>query len=369
VREIKPLTSLRGLAAMAVVMQHFSATAQRICPTTIPSLVPHGYVAVDLFFVLSGFIMSYTYAAGFLEHGLASFPDFLARRVARIVPLNIVVLATLMLCGGLSVLFSGYNIFFRSDNIPVDFFLNVLMLQGLGVGDNLNGPSWSISTEFAAYFMFPLFVGLVFLRLRTSLAVVAGSVMALGWLALLHPRLGLDTGPAGQAVTRCFTEFIMGMAAYRLYSTERAARWFGTDRVAFGLAIACCAALVLRVDLPAALLFPFLIVSLACNRGRMEQLMSMRVPYFLGVISYSLYLIHDAFRPLELAAVRFIHPMPLGPVTALSFAMLGSLSVIPFAWVAYGTVERPGRRIVRWALVRGEIDRALPIPSLRPGTE
>ena len=59
--EIRALTSLRGIAAMAVVMQHFSATAQRHSLTTIPSLIPHGYIAVELFFVLSGFIMAYTY--------------------------------------------------------------------------------------------------------------------------------------------------------------------------------------------------------------------------------------------------------------------------------------------------------------------
>jgi peptidoglycan/LPS O-acetylase OafA/YrhL len=65
-REIKPLTSLRGIAAMAVVAQHFSATAQSLTQTTIPSLVPHGYMAVDLFFVLSGFIMCYTYLESFV---------------------------------------------------------------------------------------------------------------------------------------------------------------------------------------------------------------------------------------------------------------------------------------------------------------
>ena len=59
-KEINALTSLRGIAALAVVLQHFSATAQKHCDVTIPSLAPHGYMAVDFFFVLSGFIMSYT---------------------------------------------------------------------------------------------------------------------------------------------------------------------------------------------------------------------------------------------------------------------------------------------------------------------
>jgi hypothetical protein len=84
--EIIALTSLRGIAAMAVVMQHFSATAQLHCLVPMPSLVPHGYLAVDLFFVLSGFIMSYTYLSSFQRNGIRAFGDFLLRRVARIVP-------------------------------------------------------------------------------------------------------------------------------------------------------------------------------------------------------------------------------------------------------------------------------------------
>jgi peptidoglycan/LPS O-acetylase OafA/YrhL len=58
--EIKPLTSLRGLAALAVVLQHFAATFQRHSFAVFPSPVPHGYMAVDFFFALSGFIMCYT---------------------------------------------------------------------------------------------------------------------------------------------------------------------------------------------------------------------------------------------------------------------------------------------------------------------
>lgn len=109
--ELKSLTSLRGLAAMAVVMQHFSATAQEHAGVTIPSLVPNGYVAVDFFFVLSGFIMSYIYRADFSASGMRAFGPFLAKRVARIVPLNVAVLIGIAVAGGLSVLLIGRNIF------------------------------------------------------------------------------------------------------------------------------------------------------------------------------------------------------------------------------------------------------------------
>ena len=68
-QEIRALTALRGIAALAVALQHFSAAAQDAASGWIPSLAPHGYMAVDFFFVLSGFIMAYTYADGFERLG------------------------------------------------------------------------------------------------------------------------------------------------------------------------------------------------------------------------------------------------------------------------------------------------------------
>lgn len=347
--EIIALTSLRGIAAMAVVMQHFSVTAQEHSVTSIPSLVPHGYLAVDLFFMLSGFIMSYTYLASFEAVGMRAYGDFLRKRVARIVPLNVAVLCIFVIAGQLSLMLLGSNIIYVSDNLPADLLANLFMLQGLGIGRNLNGPSWSISTEFAAYFLFPLFMAAVFSRQRSIriLALVAG-IAVLGWLASLHPRLSLATEDIGQGVLRCFAEFTIGMASYRLYSKAmRGASLLGSDAACFTLMAFCAFFMGMRVDLPAVLLFPLLIVSLALNQGRASRMMSNAVFYFLGLVSFSLYLLHQLFRPVELALLQAWHPAPLDVPAALLFALAGSLSVVPFAWLAYCYVERPGRAFMR----------------------
>jgi peptidoglycan/LPS O-acetylase OafA/YrhL len=67
----------------------------------------------------------------------------------------------------------------------------------------------------------------------------------------------------------------------------------------------------------------------------------------MGVISYSLYLVHDPIRPLELGLVRALHPEPLTKWAALTFAFLGSCSVILPAWVTYRLFELPGRDAFR----------------------
>ena len=352
--EIKSLTALRGIAAMAVVIEHFSATAEHHAAVPVPSLVAHGYLAVDLFFVLSGFIMAYTYLSAFEADGLRAYPGFLGKRIARIVPLNTAVLACLIGAGWLSSHLIGRNLLFQSDNLPFDLLTNLLMLQGIGIGTNLNGPSWTISTEFAAYIIFPLLIGLAFHR-RRGVRILTALVALFGLCAIaaMQRRLGLDTATTGQDVGRCLTEFTLGLGVYAVFRQRAAWPWLGQDRVVLAAALVSGAFLVLRIDLWSVLPFPLLILSLACNTGRAARWLSSPVPYFLGVISYSIYLIHSPFRPVELELVRWLHPAPLSLPQALGFALAGSVSIIPVAWLAYRWVERPGRSLVRRLLAGG----------------
>jgi peptidoglycan/LPS O-acetylase OafA/YrhL len=114
---------------------------------------------------------------------------------------------------------------------------------------------------------------------------------------------------------------------------------------------AAAAMMALRIDLFAAPLFPAVVASLACNRGRVAAALGTRIPYFLGVISFSIYLLHGIFRPSKLEFVRVVHPAPLSSAAARLFALIGSLTVITFAWLAYVCVERPGRAFVRGLLI------------------
>ena len=365
--ELKSLTALRGVAAMAVVMQHFSATAQGYCRETIPSLVPHGYVGVDFFFVLSGFIMAYNYADEFQQRGRAAFAPFLAKRVARIVPLNAAVLLGLLGAGLASVALTGRNIFFSAADLPYDILANLFMLQGLGIGRNLNGPSWSISTEFSAYLLCPMLIMLTFGSRARVAATAALGVAALCLLAMTRPRLALSFDDPPYSLVRCFAEFALGMAACRMAAHAGAARVLRRDAAAFGLAGAAAALLAARVDLPAVLLLPFIVAAFALNTGRAARLAQWRFFYFLGMISFSLYLIHSPFRPLATHLLRAVAPEPVGPGAALVFALAGSLLVIFPAWATYVWIERPGRRWGR--MLSGAATRREPVadqPMLRP---
>jgi peptidoglycan/LPS O-acetylase OafA/YrhL len=165
-------------------------------------------------------------------------------------------------------------------------------------------------------------------------------------LAARRPTLELSYDGTPESLVRCLTEFSLGMFAYRVYAAGRF-RVLATDGAALALSVACIISLLMRVDLPAALLFPLLVVSFATNRGHAARILEMRVPYFLGVVSYSIYLIHNPLRPID----RMIAQALLGSVVprweAIAFALAGTIGVVPVAWVAYVAIEKPGRSFVR----------------------
>ncbi len=346
-KEIRALTGMRGIAALAVVLQHYSASAQAFSPDNVPSLAPHGYMAVDFFFVLSGFIMAYTYGDAFHAQGWRAYPDFLGRRVARIWPLQAAVVLVLVAIGLITWGQGGHPRMLASRTFGMDVASNVLMLQGFGIGENLNGPSGTVSQELGAYALFPVLLAIVFHRRRW--VAIAGLVLAAAlvcWEAWQEPRLGLASRDVGNMVLRCLTEFTLGVGSYRLYRAAGLV-WLGADWFVAGLAALCVASLLLRVDLPAALMFPFLVAAFARNEGRLAAFMASRWPYFLGVVSYSIYLVHSPLRFAEFAFLRSLHPGSMNVPTALAVAALGSLTTIPLAWVAYRWIERPGRDVFR----------------------
>ena len=373
-REIKGLTSLRGIAAFYIVMLHFSATAQTAAKGTIPALAPGGILAVDLFFVLSGFIMAYTYINDFRKNGLRAFPDFLGRRFARIEPLNVFLLLTLSLIALVTSLVFGHSPFpeVQLHNLRGDLLANLMLLQGIGVGHNLNGPSWSISDEFAAYLIFPLLLGLVFHRRMLVCGLsVAAALTYLILMASKQPNLGMDPTIYGiyWDVGRCFSEFTLGLASYRFFASPRWRQALSSDAVFFGISFALAAIVLLRLgQLYAALLFPFLILAIARNRGFGQKILEHRILYFMGLISYSLYLVHDPIRPLERGLLVWLHPEPLGTIPAMACALVGSLSVIAPAWLTYTYIEQPGRRLFRGLFGSPERAKAelpaMPAPSV-----
>lgn len=353
--ELRSLTSLRGLAAAAVVLQHFSATAARATLADIPSLAPHGYMAVDFFFVLSGFIMGYTYLAAFEAEGLRVYLPFLAKRVARIAPLGAVVTLAILCCGAVASWWGAEGLFIPEHLgggvLAAAVLINLAHLQGFIPGSSLNGPSWSVSMECAAYVAFPGFVA-VFCRRRRWSGGAAGAVCVLILVLLASAPGGLAARGLTADSLRLLAEFGLGLLTYRVFRAPGACGALGRDGATGAVTAVVVAAALWRCDLLIVLACPPLVLAYALNRGLPSRIMAKPALHWLGTVSFSLYLIHNILRDPALALLRWAHPAPVSGPAALAFALAGSLAVLPLAALTYRAVERPGRAVVNYALWR-----------------
>ena len=238
--DLPALTGIRGVAAWFVVLYHVRLGAAWALPPPAVAILGKGYLAVDLFFMLSGFVLWLNYADRLRPGGIGEAATFIARRIARIWPLHLFMLAGAV-AFVLAVAAAGRP---ASDHYPWgELPLHLALMQNWGLTDALtwNDPAWSISCEFAAYLLFPLLtLATDWRRFGTAalcalLVLLAVTLCALMW-AGGATSLGADIPHFG--LPRALIEFTMGTIVCTVWRRcpERAARFrHGTGR-ARGLA-------------------------------------------------------------------------------------------------------------------------------------
>ncbi|MEI9906388.1 MAG: acyltransferase [Asticcacaulis sp.] len=177
--QLKPLTALRFIAATWVIMYTW---IHELNASVSFGLVDKGYLGVDLFFILSGFILSYVYLEGFGGKTF-DYGEFVNHRLARVYPLHIATLAfTLLLIAAAAV--KGMQLDENASNwaaLPAHLLL--VQAWGLAPTASFNHPSWSISAEWFAYLSFPVTAALAW-RLRNRPVLAVG--LAVAFLAVLY---------------------------------------------------------------------------------------------------------------------------------------------------------------------------------------
>lgn len=340
--ELRALTSVRGLAAWFVVLFHIRGSIAGL-PRAAEAVLAKGFLAVDFFFLLSGFVIWLTYAERLRAEGPAGIPRFLWRRVARIWPLHLVILGAAVALALLLAATGRHDpARFPFDELP----LHVLLLQNWGFTQALswNDPAWSISCELAAYLVFPWAVIAVDWRRLPGWAVV-GAVA--GMITLLHlimqaggaTTLGSDMTRFG--VVRCLAEFGAGTAVAALWQRWRDRRDVAVAALLVGVGAASGWALGMPETLAVPLLFAAALLALALTSGSPVNPLEGRALHYLGQISYSTYLAHYLlFFSFKLAFVRDASDVPLALI-ALYLAIVLASSV----WLFHG-VERPAQRLL-----------------------
>jgi peptidoglycan/LPS O-acetylase OafA/YrhL len=364
VTQIPSLTPLRGLAALFVVAFHLQFFIPNLhYEATVPAFLL-GYVWVDFFFVLSGFIIAHVYGRG-LEDGIRGFRygSFLYARWTRVYPLHFAVVLAFVafefvqmgLHHGLGLL-PGLDAF-AGNHAVSGIFSQLFLVNSIGLHDHLmwNYPSWSISAEFFAYLAFPLlFVALN--RRSAAVSWLAFSIL-LGLLNLLAlsngGRLALhhDFG-----AVRCLLEFSIGILTYQAYRSEYLRRWIASDAAfltVLGLILIGMMTYVRDILLIPA--FATLILSAARNEGTVARLLATRPLTHLGNISYSIYMVNILLFEIAntvskvVTGARFGKELGIGE-SWLAWIVAMALVIAVSTWT-HRTIERSAQiylRRLRW---------------------
>jgi peptidoglycan/LPS O-acetylase OafA/YrhL len=303
---IKNFESIRGIAALIVALYHLNIGAAFF------PVVRNGYLFVDLFFVLSGFIMCAAY--GSKINTVDSVYSFVIRRIGRLYPLLIfstlffVIVANAIVLAKRIAVSYGYAGVLNNPNaleylVPTtsEVLATLTLTHAMGVFDRLilNTPSWSISVEFYAYFLFAALT----LLLKGRARLVAFGILSLVGFAVsvwasttVHECLeeeGCLSLTYDFGFARCVYSFCLGALAF--YGS----RMLPPNPVGLQIvAMSMLAVLVWAVDTFPALAFAFpiaftvLVLSICNDTGPLHYILKLAPLQILGERSYSIYLMH-----------------------------------------------------------------------------
>ncbi len=371
---LSALTSIRFLAAFHIVLFHIGAMrGLHWAPPGLRAFAGVGYVAVTLFFILSGFVLVYTYADRALD-----LRQFWKARLARLYPVYLLALVlslpSFLWMAAHPSLVPGLGLEWTSEHLALTMTLVLTMMQSWvpQAAMGWNAVAWAVSTEIAFYAAFPFLLrrllrapgrglwlvgGLSWLvSLSLTIAyvkiapdhVVATSELCLPWLNALkfHPLARLPEFVAGVA---CGCWFVRGGHSSRLATP-----------LVLGGAVATLVTFACSGQIPYPVLHTGLLTpafaAIVCGvalRPRWLSVLESRWLTLLGESSYALYLLHGLF----IGAFFYASGDPT-QVPTFGKALGATVAAVVFALLVLRFVEEPARRWLRYGSRRSQTSAA-----------
>src|ERR1700761_146902 len=322
------LDGLRGVAALFVVIFHFS---EMVIYDYSKLWIGHGFLAVDFFFCLSGFVMGYAYDDRIGKMGLG---EFFKVRLIRLQPL--VVLGTVL---GLIAFYAnpfGVTPGYGPGKVALMFGVSLLLIPFGAMKErshnlfSLNAPAWSLFWEYVANVVFG--VGLYRIKRGVLVVLTVAAAGLLCWAGHLAGNLsgGWASKNFWEGGARVAFSFMAGLLVYRMGWRLKTWLGFGTLSVLLGLALAMPYATGAWVREAAVIViyFPLLV---ALGAGATVSARVERLCRFSGDLSYPLYMTHyaviwiwgDYAAKHKLASGGMALPVVCGVITMVAFAWLG----------------------------------------------
>jgi peptidoglycan/LPS O-acetylase OafA/YrhL len=284
-RDVPALTGLRGIAAIWVVAYHINDQIAIFAP---------GYLGVDVFFMLSGYILSFVYNKPSDIRSVRSYISFLVIRLVRIYPLYFVALIVLGVFVLLNPDFAAiYRVPEQRWNLAA-YVASLMLVQNwfYFLPGCWNAPAWTLSAEWFAYLSFPIFQ--TFTRWpRTSLGPVLLSACCLAVFAAVVILKGQpDPGVTGTpGMVRMICEFAAGCLLFTAVQNGLPRLNVCADLAVFGLltVVIVFGGTTIWLALPA---FGLMLLLAAQQSGPISAALALPVMVWWGEISYSLYITH-----------------------------------------------------------------------------
>lgn len=346
------IQGLRAIAVLAVVLYHAG----------VPFLTG-GYVGVDIFFVISGFLITSHLLTSLRRDGKVHFASFYAKRARRILPASFFVLALSIV----AALIWYPPLLMRevwSGAVATAFYVPNVLFAAQGTNylaettPSLFQHYWSLGIEEQFYLLWPLLLTLGFLwvkRARVLLVLLVGLV-AVSFIACIVLTFREQPLAFFLLPTRAWELGVGGLVAFLLTYRPEAIRGTAAAVISWAGVAGILASVLLFTSstpfpgywaaVPVLATAAVIVGGNTRPRGGPFAVLSTQPMMFIGLISYSLYLVHWPLLLIPHAILGFQNPMPI----ALSLA-LGAVS-FPVAWLVFRFVEEPGRKGVWLAKAR-----------------
>ena len=344
--DIRALTGVRGVAAAIIVVYHFGDVQLYGGGNLAYYRIPHGYLLVDMFFMLSGYVIGLTYRDAFDSGGLKNFATFLLKRVARLYPAYFAIglLYIAKIAAGLSgqdtlSMFSTY-----------DIVGNLLMLTGWGLYIHpLIGVAWAASAEMGSYLLVPLLMQVTIRRSRWLCGLTVLAALVAIYAVSISGRgsggpLDVVNGNSFYPMLRAVAGFSFGLAIFRFAGVLDRLSMTAQDVLLAVVLIAIITTIGLAAGDRLLYLLFIPLVAVLSRDGRLAQaLFGNALVYRLGIISYSIYLIHPLFVSFAVRAWRDFGKTDIAYLagSAACFVAIWLLSEL-----SYRLVEMPGRKAI-----------------------
>jgi len=344
---LEQLTFTRFLAAISIVVFHYGNDIFPFNSNIIDFLFRQANIGVSYFFILSGFVMIIAYE----NRDKIEFRDFLKRRLARIYPVYLLAIFSLL----------AYYVLISQSFDYKELFLNLTLIQSWipGFALSFNSPSWSLSVEMFFYISFPFLFNSFYKKYSLKRLIILVFIFFIGSQILLHSftHSSFYNGFPSKSHDLIyyfplmhFSEFLIGNIAGLFFLKGIKVRNYDMPI----LALIVFMSLLLKMNIGInfhngmmAFVFVPLIVFVSANNGLLSKISSNKSLVFLGEISYGIYILQ---KPIYEYVIKIMKYLNIHSSTFIFYTFL--IVLILFSALSYKFFEVPLRNIINRKVVQ-----------------